>query len=86
LPGRPIEWGFKGQHTTTFDKDIRVEDVRWLMQYLGRLSDAQIRQALEASGAAQMETDSFARAIRERIARLAEVSGSAGQNISRIPN
>jgi hypothetical protein len=86
LPGRPIEWGFKGQHTSTFGKDIRVEDVRWLMQYLGRVSDAQIRQALDASGAAQTETESFSRAVRERIARLAEVSGAVGQNISRIPN
>jgi hypothetical protein len=70
-PARRIEWGFRGQHTGSFVHGIRVEDVRWLMRYLGRISDAQIRQALEASGASVMEVDVFARALRERLTRLA---------------
>ena len=50
-----LDWGFKGQHTGSFKKDVRFEDVRWVMQYLGRISDAQLRAGLAASGASPAE-------------------------------
>jgi hypothetical protein len=72
-PAGFVQWGFHGQHTASFAEDIRVEDVRWLMRYLGRISDAQIREALKASGAGPVELERFTAALRARIARLASL-------------
>jgi hypothetical protein len=51
-----------------------VEDVRWLCRYLGRITDAQIRAALDASGASPDERDRFARALHRRIDQLRAVT------------
>ena len=34
--GTVSEFGYTGAHTLFFRNDVRVEDVRWLMQYLGK--------------------------------------------------
>jgi hypothetical protein len=65
-----IEWGYSGQHTGSIKDDIPVAHVGWLMGYLGRLSDAQIRSALRASGASAGEEACFTRAVRLRISSL----------------
>jgi hypothetical protein len=44
-----------------------VADVQWLMQYLGKITDAQLRLGLEASGSSPEETASYARSLRQRI-------------------
>ncbi|HEX9004006.1 MAG TPA: hypothetical protein VGB07_29110 [Blastocatellia bacterium] len=72
--GQFIEFGYSGQHTSDFKSDIRVSDVKWLMQYLGRISDSQIRDALLTSGAGREEAECFSHAIRERIKQLQEVA------------
>jgi hypothetical protein len=68
-----VRFGYVGQRTADVAEGIRVEDVRWLHSHLGRVSDAQIRAALRASGADQSETEAFTRAIRARIEQLAGV-------------
>ena len=65
-----VEWAYSGQHTESIKDNISVTDVKWLMGYLGKLSDAQIRAALQASGATTSEVSCFSRAVRERITRL----------------
>jgi hypothetical protein len=65
--GRYVRFGFTGQHTDDFKNDITVEDVRWLMRYLGRVTDAQIQDGLKGSGATPQETACFASQLRERI-------------------
>lgn len=69
-----LDWGFSGQHTGSFKRDVRVEDVRWVMQYLGRITDAQLRDGLRASGASPAETRCYQRALRERIEQLRRVA------------
>ncbi len=66
-----VEFGWAGRHTDEFRKGIRVEDVRWLMQYLSRLTDVQIKDALRASGATADREECFARELRRRIDMLA---------------
>lgn len=68
-----VEFGYAGQHTSDFAKDIKVSDIQWLMQYLGRLTDDQIRSGLEASGATAEEQSCFTAAIRDRIKQLQAV-------------
>lgn len=70
VEGAKVRFGFNGQHDGDFKDDITVADVRWLFQYAGRLSDAQIRTALRASGATQHEQDCFAAALRARLRQL----------------
>jgi hypothetical protein len=65
-----VEWGYSGQHTDSIRDGIPVAHVGWLLGYLGRLSDTQIRAALRASGASASEEACFARAVRMRISRL----------------
>jgi hypothetical protein len=63
-------WGYSGHYTRDFSDDIRISDMRWLMQYLGRVTDEQLREGLQASGANADEVNCFARAIRERINQI----------------
>jgi hypothetical protein len=72
--GRHVRFGYTGQHTDDFKAGITVDDVRWLMQSLGRITDAQIRAGLLASGATRAEEACFATALRARIERLRTVA------------
>jgi hypothetical protein len=65
-----VRFGYVGQRTPDLADGIRVEDVRWLCSYLGRVSDLQIRDALKASGADEPEREAFTSAIRARIDQL----------------
>ena len=61
-----------------------MSDVAWLMQYLGRITDGQLRAALPpSSGASPEETECFTAAIRSRIESLRSVSG---QPLKRSPS
>jgi hypothetical protein len=68
-----VQFGYVGQRTDDVSSGIRVEDVRWLMQYLGRLADRQILDALRASGATGEEAARYAAALRARIGQLAAI-------------
>lgn len=65
-----VEFGYSGQHTSDFKNDIRVGDVTWLLRYLGKITDGQIRDGLLASGASREEAECFSHAVRERIHQL----------------
>lgn len=69
-----VEFGYSGQHTSDFKSGIRVSDVKWLMQYLGRITDNQIRDGLQASGATREEVECFTLALRDRINQLQSVA------------
>ncbi len=69
-----VEWGYKGTHTDRMRDNIRPDDVRWLMRYLGRLSDPQLHAGLIASGATRDEAYFYTRALRMRIRQLQDIS------------
>jgi hypothetical protein len=70
VKGDLLSWGYKGQHTSDFADSVRISDARWLMQYLGRVTDEQLRSGLQASGAEPDEVQCFARSIRDRINQI----------------
>jgi hypothetical protein len=72
VEGDRIHWGFSGKHEKTLT-DVTPADVKWILQYLGKITDTQIRQGLEASGATPEETACYAQALRQRIEKLQEV-------------
>lgn len=69
-----VKWGFSGKHTGDIVSGIRISDVQWLLQYLGRITDSQIRRGLAASGATPDEMGCFLTAIRQRIDELQNVA------------
>jgi hypothetical protein len=72
--GDVVEFGYLGKQASVVKSGIRTSDVAWLMQYLGRVTNAQIRDALKASGADEKEADCFTKAIRARIDALRRVA------------
>jgi hypothetical protein len=68
--GGALAWGYTGQRTDEMTEGVTAEDVRWLLRYLGRVTDAQLREGLLASGAEPEQADCFTRAIRERVGLL----------------
>jgi hypothetical protein len=69
-----LHWGFQGKNHSEVVSDITVQDVQWLLQYLGRISDDQIRTGLAASGATAENLDCFAHALRDRIQQLQQLT------------
>jgi hypothetical protein len=65
-----VAFGWSGAINQGFRTGIPPAHVRWLMQYLGKISDAQIASALKAAGANDTELGCFARALRVRIEQL----------------
>lgn len=65
-----VRFGYAGQRTEDVGTGITVEDVRWLFRYVGRLTDAQLVDALRASGGSDEEAARFSAALRSRIEQL----------------
>src|SRR5438270_4584864 len=68
-----IRWGYVGRHAS-FKKDITPDDIGWILQYIGRITDQQLSDGLRASGATREEADCFTNALRRRIDMLRTVS------------
>ena len=69
-----VRFGYVGQRTADVAIGISIQDIRWLCRYLGRITDTQLREALQASGANEEETERFGAAIRARIDQLIRAS------------
>jgi hypothetical protein len=65
--GDGLRFGYRGQHTEGFTRGLRVHEARWLLQYLGRVTESQLHAGLRASGASVEEENCFVRALTERI-------------------
>jgi hypothetical protein len=74
-----VHFGYTGQRTADIARGITLDDVRWLMERLGRLSERQIADAVLASGGSGEEIGVFAAALRSRLDRLVEISASQFQ-------
>jgi hypothetical protein len=75
-----VEFGFKAVHTRNLAEGIRVSDVSWLMQYLGRVTDDQLQEGLVASGATPEMASCYTKALRMRIRQLELVAN--GQSVA----
>jgi hypothetical protein len=73
-PDGELTWGYSGKHKRELTQGIHIDDVSWIMRYLSRFTDEQIRAGLIASGAKPDQVERFAGAIRGRIQDLEEVS------------
>jgi hypothetical protein len=73
VSGGKVEFGYAGQHSGDWKADVKPSDVAWIAGYLTRITDAQIRAGLEASGATPQEVEVLAPAVRMRIDALKQV-------------
>jgi hypothetical protein len=69
-----VLFGYAGQRTADMASGIRVDDAQWLCRYLGRITDAQLHEALLASGANTDDARSFMESLRARISQLAAIT------------
>jgi hypothetical protein len=68
-----VVWGYSGQRTEDVTKGIKVSDVKWITQYVGAITDDQLRAGLQSTGATPDEVEAFVKAIRDRINQLKAV-------------
>jgi hypothetical protein len=69
-----IRWGFRGKHGEDILAGVSVEDVRWLLPYLSRITDEELAAGLAASGAVPAASEQFTLAIRGRIRQLQQIA------------
>ena len=79
---REIRWGYIAQHSGDAKDDIGISDVKWLLRYLGRITDLQIKTGLQTSGATAAEIHCFAPAIRNRIEQMKRLVKGASLQLS----
>ena len=77
-----VDWGYQGTHTKLITAGVAVDDVRWLMRYLGRLTDRQIESGLLSSGATPDEAACYADAMSLRIQQLREISRARSREVA----
>ena len=76
-PAGALEWGFAGKNKREMTSGISVEDVQWLLQFLGKISDEQLRAGFIASGATTDNLDCFVQSLRSRIQQLESLPGDS---------
>lgn len=83
--GQTIRWGYRGKHGKDVTSGIDTADVRWLLTNLSRVTDAELRAGLQASGATPSDTDAYARSIRDRIAQLQRLAQPQSAQLGQQP-
>jgi hypothetical protein len=77
-----IAWGYSALRKEGIVEGVGRDDLVWLMQHLGRVTDDQVRAGLVAAGATPEETACYTAALRSRIALLGRlVKESTAPNV-----
>jgi len=69
-----FEWGYEGKRRKDITEDIRPADIQWLLTYLGKITEEQIRSGLAASGATPVEIDCYSQNLLKRIELLQQAA------------
>jgi hypothetical protein len=77
-PNGSLRWAFEGKHGSDITGGVSVEDIRWLLPYLSRITDDGLQTGLVASGARAPVAQEFTRLIRARILQLQRVAQPPG--------
>ena len=80
-PDGNLHWRYKGRHGDDITAGVGLDDVRWILPYLSRISDDNLMTGFSASGASEPVAREYTRLIRERINQLQRVAQS--QNVQR---
>lgn len=74
VSGNLIDFNYGGKNKKLFE-NITVAEARWLSQWLGKLSDQQIKDAFRSANYSEDDVNRLAAAFTERIKALSGVSG-----------
>lgn len=77
-----VSFSYAGKARDQVTNNVKVEDVKWFVSRIGKLSDAQIAAALDASGATAEEKSCFIPAFRKRLGQLETAASGTGGGIS----
>jgi hypothetical protein len=78
VDGGVVLWGFEGKHGRDVSEGITVEDVRWILPWLSRITHDQLVAGFLASGARAETGERFSKALRNRVAQLEQIAGPPG--------
>lgn len=70
---KQVVFQYDGAINPGFRTGIPPAHVVWLMRYLGRITDTQLRAGMKAAGASDADADCFTRALRVRIEELRKI-------------
>lgn len=69
-----LQWGFKGKHGGDITTGVGLDDIRWLLPYLSRITDEEFTAGLRASGASGPVAQYYTQSLRARIDQLERVA------------
>jgi hypothetical protein len=75
-----VNFGYDGNINQGFRTGIPVSHVAWFIQYLGRITDAQLRTGFKSSGASDADAVCLTAAMRTRIEELRTAAAKAKAN------
>ena len=73
VKGDTIDFNYGGKNKKLFE-NITVADARWLSNWLGQLTDEQIKDAFRAANYSAADVDSLTAAFKERITTLTNIT------------
>jgi hypothetical protein len=73
VKGDTIDFNYGGKNKKLFE-NITVADARWLSNWLGQLTDEQIKDAFRAANYSAADVDSLTAAFKERITTLSNIT------------
>lgn len=79
VDGNIVKFNYDGKEKKLF-KDIKLADVRWIVKWLERLSDKQIKDAFRAGNYTPEQVEALSAALSKRIAALMAISRTATVN------
>ena len=65
-----VEFNYSGKYENDIREGISIDDVRWLLPYLQRVTPDELREGLKASGATARQTTCWSNAIENRVRQL----------------
>jgi hypothetical protein len=74
--GNAVDFHYSGKNKKLFD-NLTVQDAKWVVQWLDRLSDEQIKDAFRAANYTPEEVEWLAGEVRERIDALTKLSATS---------
>lgn len=83
VEGGFVKLNYQGKSADQVSNNVRVDDVKWFVDRMGKLSDAQVRDALLASGANADDATCFTNAFRKRLNLLASAASGGTGTVTR---
>jgi hypothetical protein len=69
-----VEFSYSGKHAEDVKHGISIDDIRWLLPKLQRVTTGELRTGLKASGATERQTTCWSNSIEDRIRQLQAVA------------